>query len=85
MLAVPAATQKAMDALLDLPEEDPYADREDEWQDEGVLRYEDVLSGEVPIAVSHGGGELGDWERDVSEELHGKKKRSAVRLLQHLI
>ncbi|KAJ7260012.1 hypothetical protein B0H12DRAFT_1231951 [Mycena haematopus] len=69
-LTMPPDVQKELDRLRDLPD-----DETAEWEDDDNIALEDVLDGTVPITISHGGGEIADMERELSEELHGKKKR----------
>lgn len=68
---MPPDAQKELDRLRDLPDDETV-----EWEDDDNIALEDVLDGTVPITISHGGGEIADMERELSEELHGKKKRS---------
>ncbi|KAJ7204885.1 hypothetical protein B0H12DRAFT_1243562 [Mycena haematopus] len=70
LLTMPPDAQKELDRLRDLPDDETV-----EWEDDDNIALEDVLDGTVPITISHGGGEIADMERELSEELHGKKKR----------
>jgi hypothetical protein len=42
----------------DVPDEDG-----EQWEDEDILTYQDILDGAVPITISHAGGEMADMQR----------------------
>lgn len=59
------------DRMRDIPD-DPI-----EWADEeiGMQDYQDILDGHIQAEISHGGGEMGEMQDALNEELNKKKQR----------
>ncbi|KAJ7133133.1 hypothetical protein C8R44DRAFT_730328 [Mycena epipterygia] len=63
--------RRVFDRLRDI------ADDPNEWADEeiGMQDYRDILDGHVQAEISHGGGEMGEMQDALNEELNSKKQR----------
>ncbi|KAJ7835428.1 hypothetical protein B0H13DRAFT_2240085 [Mycena leptocephala] len=68
-LALPKKKREAFERLRDMPD-DPM-DRSDD-ESPAAFNYDDVAEGNICIDISHAGGEMGDLQDDLNEELNGK-------------
>ncbi len=69
-IALPKEKRAAFEHLRDMPD-DPMDHSEDEGP--ATFNYDDVAEGNSRIDISHAGGEMGDLQDDLNEELNGKK------------
>jgi hypothetical protein len=69
-LALPKKKREAFERLRDMPD-DPMDHSDDESP--STFNYDDVAEGNIHIDISHAGGEMGDLQDDLNEELNGKK------------
>ncbi|KAJ7358050.1 hypothetical protein DFH08DRAFT_911665 [Mycena albidolilacea] len=70
-----------MNNIHDIPDNEV-----DEWQDDdGDFTYEDMIDGAVPIDISHGGGEMQDMAQALSDDLHGKARRTDTYIASCLV
>ncbi|KAJ7112328.1 hypothetical protein C8R44DRAFT_550780, partial [Mycena epipterygia] len=44
-------------------------------EDIGMQDYQDILDGNVQVDISHGGGEMGDMQDALNDELNSQKRR----------
>jgi hypothetical protein len=69
-LALPKKKHEAFERLRDMP--DNPMDRSDD-ESPAAFNYDDVAEGNICIDISHAGGEMGDLQDDLNEELNGRK------------
>ncbi|KAJ7106376.1 hypothetical protein C8R44DRAFT_744603 [Mycena epipterygia] len=71
LAALSKVDRQKLDRLRDIPDDLV------EWTSEemGMQDYQDVLDGHVQMDISHGGGEMGDMQDALNEEMNSKKRR----------
>jgi hypothetical protein len=52
-------------------------DEDDNWEDDNILRIDDILAGNASLDISHGGGEFVDLAEltEITDDLFGPSKR----------
>lgn len=69
--ALPLAEMEELQAIRAVQDE------EDNWEDDNLLRIDDILAGNASLDISHGGGEFVDLAElaEITDDLFGPAKR----------